>query len=135
LLDVSSRANSYLGVKICTWTPTSPKRFIFVFPNDPSQPGRDCSEFMAVKVASSPIHQLGLFTEEDIGEDEMITELIGRRVAAEDVDALEKHYQGIGNKECISYSRSINTMSLTALTSPTLPSLQIIAASQIWRQG
>lgn len=57
-----------------------------------------------MKVASSPIHKLGLFTEEDIGEDEMIIELIGRRVTVEEVDALEKHYQGIGIKECFLFT-------------------------------
>ncbi|KAH8790902.1 hypothetical protein F5882DRAFT_291677, partial [Hyaloscypha sp. PMI_1271] len=58
----------------------------------------------AVKVASSLIHKLGLFTEEDIREDEMIIELIGRRVTVEEVDALEKHYQGIGIKECFLFT-------------------------------
>ena len=65
---------------------------IRLFTNDPSQPGCECSEFKAVKVSSSPIHKLGLFTKEDIGEDVMIIELIGRRVAAKEADALEKHY-------------------------------------------
>ena len=57
-----------------------------------------------MKVASSLIHRLGLFTKEDIGEDEMIIELIGRRVAAAEVDALEKHYQGFGIKECFLFT-------------------------------
>jgi SET domain-containing protein len=42
---------------------------------------------------------LGLFTKEDIGEDKIIIELIGRRVAAVEVDILEKLYQGISIKE------------------------------------
>jgi SET domain-containing protein len=41
-----------------------------------------------------------LFAEEDIGEDEKIIELIGRRVAAEEADALEKQYHAIGIKDC-----------------------------------
>lgn len=57
-----------------------------------------------MKVASSPIHKLGLFIEEDIGEGEKIIELIGRRVAAEEVDALEKRYQEIGIKDCFLFA-------------------------------
>lgn len=43
---------------------------------------------------------MGLFTKEDIREEEKIIELIGRRVAAEEADALEKEYQAIGIKDC-----------------------------------
>ena len=57
-----------------------------------------------MKVMSLLIHRLGLFTKEDIGEDEMIIELIGRRVVAAEVDALEKYYQGIGIKECFLFT-------------------------------
>lgn len=57
-----------------------------------------------MKIASSLIHKLGLFIEEDIREDETIIELIGKRVATEEADALEKQYQAIGIKDCFLFT-------------------------------
>ena len=49
-------------------------------------------EFKVIKVILLLIHKLGLFTKEDIREDEIIIKLIGRRVIVKEVDTLEKYY-------------------------------------------
>jgi len=45
-----------------------------------------------MKVVLLLIHKLGLFTKEDIKEDEIIIKLIERRVIAKEVNTLEKYY-------------------------------------------
>jgi len=45
-----------------------------------------------MKVVLLLIHKLGLFIKEDIREDEIIIELIRRRVIVKEVYTLEKYY-------------------------------------------